>query len=138
MFDYRDATAPIEERVKNLLAQMTPEEKIGQMMVLPSKVEGNIDKIEQWNVGSYFHCAGDKTQELQRRAANTRLGIPIIFAIDAVHGHCFENNATVFPTQLAASCSWFCDLLTTRTAPMPSSSKPSCSSDSKSLSSSCH
>ena len=111
MFDYRDATAPIEERVKNLLAQMTPEEKIGQMMVLPSKVEGNIDKIEQWNVGSYFHCAGDKTQELQRRAANTRLGIPIIFAIDAVHGHCFENNATVFPTQLAASCSWDHDVM---------------------------
>ncbi|HEY7773779.1 MAG TPA: glycoside hydrolase family 3 N-terminal domain-containing protein [Marinagarivorans sp.] len=106
MYDYRDASAPIEERIKHLLDQMTPEEKIGQMTQLPANIEGNTDKLEHWHVGSYLHCAGEKAHHLQQRAANTRLGIPILFAIDAIHGHCFENNATVFPTQLAASCAW--------------------------------
>ena len=37
---------------------------------------------------------------------NSRLGIPVIFGIDAIHGHGLNDHATIFPTQLAAACSW--------------------------------
>lgn len=43
---------------------------------------------------------------MQELASTTRLGIPLIFGIDAIHGHALHNGATVFPSQLAMSCSW--------------------------------
>ncbi|GGB07611.1 glycoside hydrolase family 3 N-terminal domain-containing protein [Agarivorans gilvus] len=103
---YTNPSLSIAERVENLMSLMTLEEKVGQMLQLPANMSDNVDKLEQWNVGSYLHCTGDMVEELQQRAAKTRLGIPIIFGIDAIHGHCFENDSTVFPTQLALSCAW--------------------------------
>ncbi|MGO1297503.1 MAG: glycoside hydrolase family 3 N-terminal domain-containing protein [Vibrio sp.] len=103
---YMNKHAPIAERVADLLSRMTIEEKIGQLTQLPANVAGNTDKLEEWHIGSYLHCTGDAAIRLQERAAKTRLGIPLIFGIDAIHGHCFDNDATVFPTQLAASSSW--------------------------------
>ena len=44
-------------------------------------------------------------------AARTRLGIPLITADDAIHGHSFWPGATIFPTQLAMACSWDADLV---------------------------
>lgn len=114
MEGYKDASAPIEVRVADLLSRMTPEEKIGQMVQLPAKQgiseENFIDKLEEWHVGSFLHCTGDMMEKIQRRAAATRLGIPVIFGIDAIHGHCFDERGTVFPTQLALSCAWDADL----------------------------
>ncbi|WP_427977607.1 glycoside hydrolase family 3 N-terminal domain-containing protein [Agarivorans sp.] len=103
---YTNPSLSIAERVENLMSLMTLEEKVGQMLQLPANMSDNVDKLEQWNVGSYLHCTGDMVEELQQRAAKTRLGIPLIFGIDAIHGHCFENDSTVFPTQLALSCAW--------------------------------
>ncbi|EHY9857423.1 glycoside hydrolase family 3 C-terminal domain-containing protein [Vibrio parahaemolyticus] len=103
---YKIKTTPVAERVSELLARMTVEEKIGQLTQLPANMEGNTDKLEEWHIGSYLHCTGDDALRLQERAAKTRLGIPLIFGIDAIHGHCFDNDATVFPTQLSASSSW--------------------------------
>lgn len=103
---YTNPSLSTAERVKNLLSLMTVEEKVGQMLQLPANIPGNMDKLESWNVGSYLHCTGNMATDLQRRAAKSRLGIPLIFGIDAIHGHCFENSGTVFPTQLALSCSW--------------------------------
>jgi beta-glucosidase len=89
---------------------MTVEEKVGQLVQLPAHFGGYTEKLEEWHVGSYLHCTGNMVHELQERAANTRLGIPLIFGIDAIHGHCFDNDSTVFPTQLSASSSWDLDL----------------------------
>ncbi|WP_275426458.1 glycoside hydrolase family 3 protein [Vibrio variabilis] len=108
---YKNKNAPINERVADLLGRMTIEEKVGQLTQLAASIEGNTDRLETWHVGSYLHCTGDTALELQRRAANTRLGIPLIFGIDAIHGHCFDNDATVFPTQLSTSSSWDRELI---------------------------
>lgn len=108
---YMNKNATVAERVSDLLSRMTIEEKIGQLTQLPANVEGNTDKLEEWHIGSYLHCTGDAAMRLQERAAKTRLGIPLIFGIDAIHGHCFDNDATVFPTQLSASSSWDRELM---------------------------
>lgn len=106
MNTYQDSKAPVEERVADLLGRMTIEEKVGQMMQLPANRPGMMDLLEQQHIGSYLHCTGSMMRELQERAEKTRLGIPLIFGIDAIHGHCFEPDGTVFPTQLATACSW--------------------------------
>ncbi|NLS12194.1 glycosyl hydrolase [Vibrio sp. SM6] len=98
-------------RVQDLLGRMTVEEKVGQLMQLPAHFGDYTDKLEEWHIGSFLHCTGDNAVNLQRRAAETRLGIPLIFGIDAIHGHCFDNDSTVFPTQLSASSSWDKDLM---------------------------
>ncbi|MEZ8646749.1 glycoside hydrolase family 3 N-terminal domain-containing protein [Vibrio sp. 10N.286.51.F4] len=108
---YKSNIYPISTRVDNLLSLMTLEEKVGQLLQLPANIEGNTDKLEQWHVGSYLHCTGSMNAELQARALDSRLGIPLIFGIDAIHGHCFDNDSTVFPSQLATSSSWDLDLM---------------------------
>lgn len=107
---YKDPAQPIEARVDDLLSRMTVEEKIGQMCQLDGRIEPEM-WITQKHVGSFLHITGPRTNELQRVAEATRLGIPLIFGIDAIHGHAFCSSATVFPTQLASACSWNPDLL---------------------------
>ncbi|MFW5689121.1 MAG: glycoside hydrolase family 3 N-terminal domain-containing protein [Spirochaetota bacterium] len=103
---YQDSRASVEERVSDLLARMSVEQKVGQMMQLPANRPGMMDRLEEQHIGSFLHCTGSMMRELQERAEKMPLGIPLIFGIDAIHGHCFEPEGTVFPTQLAAACSW--------------------------------
>jgi beta-glucosidase len=103
---YKDPSLPVHERVADLLSKMTVEEKVGQMMQLPANQPGMTEQLETRFIGSYLHCTGNQAEELQQRAEGMRLGIPLIFGIDAIHGHCFNNDGTVFPTQLALSCTW--------------------------------
>jgi len=104
-FPYQDPDLPIEERVADLLARMTCEEKVGQMCQMEGRREP-----ERWvrekGYGSLLHTLGPACVELQKIASETRLGIPVLFGIDAIHGHAFWPKATVFPTQLGLSCSW--------------------------------
>jgi beta-glucosidase len=95
-----------DKRVADLLAVMTLEEKIGQMVQV--NVHHEPEKwIREHQVGSFLHAMGECTDELQRIATHeTRLGIPLLFGVDAIHGHGFWYGATVFPTQLGQSCSW--------------------------------
>lgn len=102
---YKDPSLPPHERTKDLLTRMTLEEKIGQMCQLDLSHDPNI-WIKKRNIGSYLNVKWKDTQRLQKMALGTRLSIPLIFGIDAVHGHCFHDGATVFPSQLAMSCSW--------------------------------
>ncbi|WP_045826179.1 glycoside hydrolase family 3 N-terminal domain-containing protein [Teredinibacter turnerae] len=109
---YKNPEAPITDRVDDLLARMSLEEKLGQMMQLPAIDEGYETYIEKYHLGSYLHALGDTIVQLRRRnAEKSRLGIPLIFGIDAIHGHCFEDGSTVFPTQLATACTWNTQLL---------------------------
>lgn len=105
---YKDASRPIAERVEDLLSRMTTEEKIGQMTQISINTvsEQEADEWAAKGVGSFLHSLGDTTARLKGIAAKTRLGIPLIFGIDAIHGHALLNGATIFPSQLGASCSW--------------------------------
>jgi beta-glucosidase len=101
---YKDSNQSIENRVTDLLARMTLEEKVGQMMQLDGKVHK--DKLESWNLGSFLQCDWGDIPEIINRSLKTRLGIPILLANDCIHGFSFWKGATIFPTQLAGSCSW--------------------------------
>src|SRR5690554_3443293 len=108
---YTDSSKSPKERTKDLISKMTLEEKIGQMC----QIDGN-ENAEFWikerNIGSFLHVTGEKAIRLQKMAAEeTRLGIPILFGIDAIHGHAFHSGATVFPSQLAMASSWNPELL---------------------------
>ncbi len=104
----------IAENIQSLLAKMTLEEKVAQMVQVPCNMV-TWEEACEWarrGAGSFLHIMGDKARELQKIACNTRLGIPVLFGIDAVHGHALNENATVFPSQLAAACSWSPELVT--------------------------
>ncbi len=104
-YPYQDGSRPIPERIEDLLGRMTLAEKVGQMCQMNGR-----DDAETWlrehHVGSFLHMLGEETNALQGVAAQTRLGIPLLFGIDAIHGHAFWPTSTVFPTQLALSCTW--------------------------------
>ncbi len=105
---YKDSSKPAGDRAKDLLARMTVPEKVAQMLQLPySKMTR--EEALCWaskGLGSFLHVLGDDARELQGIALQTRLGIPVLFGIDAIHGHALNDRATVFPSQLAAACSW--------------------------------
>ena len=99
----------IKLRVEELLGQMTVEEKVAQMMQIPYNMTGKEEAL-RWaklGAGSFLHVLGDDAREIQQAALKeSRLGIPVIFGIDAIHGHGLKHEATIFPSQLAAACSW--------------------------------
>ncbi len=98
----------ILERANALIAQMTLEEKVAQMIQVPYAFVGREESL-RWarlGAGSFLHVLGDDAREIQREAMNSRLGIPVLFGIDAIHGHGLNDHAAIFPTQLAAACSW--------------------------------
>lgn len=102
---YQDPELSPETRVTDLLARMSLEEKVGQMVQADGRRDAE-QQVRERRVGSFLHILGKTTVELQKLAEQTGLGIPLIFGIDAIHGHGFWPGATVFPTQLALSCSW--------------------------------
>lgn len=105
MMLYQDRSLTTEARTDDLLARMTLEQQLGQLV----QADGRVDAAEQVRherAGSFLHILGTETVELQRLAEATGFGIPLLFGIDAIHGHGFWPGATVFPTQLALSCAW--------------------------------
>ena len=99
----------IRQKVEALLAQMTLEEKAAQMVQVPYTVVGREESL-RWaklGAGSFLHVLGDDAREVQQAALHqSRLGIPVIFGIDAIHGHGLNQDAAIFPSQLATACSW--------------------------------
>ena len=106
-----------EQRVDSVLRLMTLSEKIGQMNQVSSKEDptGQLTEcsneeelIRSGQVGSMLNVVGvERTRHLQEIAVNdTRLHIPLIFALDVVHGY-----KTISPVPLAVSCSWDMDLI---------------------------
>ena len=103
---YRDPSLPVKDRVADLMNRMTLEEKIGQMNQLP--IFAPLKKaICEEGLGSILCGVDDDIEELMHLAVEkTRLGIPLLVGIDAIHGHSMQYNATIFPSQLGMSCSW--------------------------------
>lgn len=94
-----------------LIAKMTLQEKVGQLTLLtsdwestgPTMREGYKQDIAAGRVGSIFNAYTAKyTRELQQMAVEgTRLGIPLLFGYDVIHGH-----RTIFPISLGEAASW--------------------------------
>lgn len=121
--DWRDASLPAEERARLLLKDMTLEEKVGQMCqyVAPCYVEpgkgaarknidatdenlGNknlSDKVRRGEVGAFLHVmTSDEAVALQEMAQESRLGIPLLLGLDAIHGNALIEGCTVYPTNI--------------------------------------
>ena len=102
----------IHQQVETLLSQMTLEEKAAQMVQVPYTVVGREEAL-RWaklGAGSFLHVLGDDAREVQQAALHSRLGIPVLFGIDAIHGHGLNDHATIFPSQLACACAWDKDI----------------------------
>lgn len=101
------------EFVEELIAGMSIDEKVAQMVQVPVAMV-SMEEARKWaarGAGSFLHVLGDDARELQSIATSTRLGIPVLFGIDAIHGHGLNDNATIFPSQLAMACSWNKDMV---------------------------
>jgi beta-glucosidase len=103
----------LNKKVEDLLSRMNLPEKVGQMIQIPYSTVTREEALE-WvkkGAGSFLHVLGDNARELQSAALETKHGIPLLFGIDAIHGHGLNEKATIFPTQLAAACSWNRELI---------------------------
>ena len=107
---YENPRLPVERRVADLLGRMTLAEKIGQMTQAErAAVATDPTVIATWNLGSVLSGGGSTptpntpaawvamVNEFQEQALRTRLRIPLIYGIDAVHGHGNVHGATIFP-----------------------------------------
>ncbi|HOK00076.1 MAG TPA: glycoside hydrolase family 3 N-terminal domain-containing protein [Termitinemataceae bacterium] len=119
---YKDAGLPIEKRVEDLLSRMTLREKIGQMTQIE---RGSLrpGDIGRYFLGSVLSGGGgaprpntvqdwqDMIRRYQEEALATRLQIPIIYGVDAVHGHNNLQNATIFPHNIGLGATGDADLV---------------------------
>lgn len=127
---YKDAGQPVEKRVEDLMSRMTLEEKIAQMsqFVGPNHIRENQQQFkdkgvaknddaygfyptlsvndlyrmtQEGKIGSFLHVVtAEEANELQRLASKSRLGIPLIIGIDAIHGNALVSGTTVYPTPI--------------------------------------
>ncbi len=119
---YLDPEASIEARVEDLLARMTIEEKIGQMTLI-EKNSIQPGAVTDFFIGGILSGGGgspeinnvahwaEMTGRFQHAALDTRLGIPIIYGVDAVHGHSNLKGATIFPHNIGLGAAGDADLM---------------------------
>jgi beta-glucosidase len=111
---YKNAKAPIEQRIKDLLQRMTLEEKAGQLNQVNGGVftgpaandpgqKAKLELAKKGGVGSFLNVIGvAETKNAQKAVVeNSRLGIPLLFGFDVIHGY-----RTVFPIPLAEAGTW--------------------------------
>ena len=117
---FADDTQSTDEKVEDLLSQMTVAEKVGQVTQFsdfwdvtgPAPTEEReawkADLVKSGLIGSMLNTVGtEKVRQIQEYAVeNSRLGIPVIFGFDVVHGH-----KTMFPIPLAEAASWDLEMM---------------------------
>ncbi|CAH8362933.1 unnamed protein product [Eruca vesicaria subsp. sativa] len=109
---YKDPKAAVEDRVEDLLTRMTLPEKLGQMCQVDrfnfsTPFGPQPEMFTKYMIGSVLSNPYDTGANISKRveianimqklSLSTRLGIPMLYAIDAVHGHNTFINATIFP-----------------------------------------
>lgn len=119
---YKNPNEPIEVRIKDLLSRMTLQEKAGQMTQIERGV-ANPSAIKDLSIGSILSAGGsgpfdkalsadwaDMVDGFQKAALESRLGIPLIYGIDAVHGNNSVYGATIFPHNVSLGATRDADL----------------------------
>ncbi len=126
----------MKKKIDELLAKMTLEEKVGQMTQVTLEVVAGDTSEDGWlmldekklqdaivthQVGSILNCGGQArtvdnwiqiiTQMQNMATKQTRLGIPIIYGIDAIHGANYTLGATIFPQHIAMAATGNVDLI---------------------------
>ncbi|KAK9735105.1 hypothetical protein RND81_04G184600 [Saponaria officinalis] len=120
---YKDPQQPVAARVKDLLSRMTLEEKIGQMTQI-DRTMALANTMKTYTIGSVLSGGGstplpeatamdwmNMVNNFQKEALSSRLGIPMIYGIDAVHGHNNVYNATIFPHNVGLGAARDADLI---------------------------
>lgn len=102
---FRDPAQDVESRIEDLLARMTLEEKLGQMLQLDARQDLH-DIIEVKLAGSILHASPERILRALELNDRTRLRIPLLVAEDCIHGHSFQPGATIFGVQLAMAASF--------------------------------
>ena len=137
---YKNPDLSDEARVDDLLSRMTLIEKVGQMSqfvgpehiarseknmtieemqagdtfgIYPNLHSSQIpDVIKKGRVGSFLHVKNPKEANfLQKHAIQSRLGIPLLIGIDAIHGNGLVKGATIYPSPITMASSWNLDLV---------------------------
>ncbi|TRX53949.1 glycoside hydrolase family 3 N-terminal domain-containing protein [Thalassomonas sp. M1454] len=140
LLPYQDKNLSAEERVDDLISRMTLREKAGQMSQFvglehikesESKLTAEqlnssdahgfypglrpadlLAMVEKSEIGSFLHVVNiEEANELQKHAMKSRLGIPLIIGIDAIHGNALVRGATVYPSPISAASSFNLDLV---------------------------
>ncbi len=113
---YKNPDFSIEDRTDDLLARMTLDEKIGQMTQAERGALWAESDIKTYFLGSLLSGGGSSPQpnapfawadmidSYQTQALQTRLGIPLIYGVDAVHGHNNVYTAVIFPHNIGMGC----------------------------------
>ena len=119
---FLDPTLPFKERAADLLTRMSLDEKIGQMtLVEKGSIQG--DAVTKYFIGGVLSGGGGSpvkntpeswakmVDSYQQAASKTRLGIPVIYGVDAVHGHGNLKGAVIFPHNIGLGASGDADLV---------------------------
>lgn len=112
-----DKEAEMDRFIDDLMSRMTIEEKVGQITLVTydksfmtgeTQSKGVAKKIAEGKIGGVFNVrtVEDKINIQKLAVEQTRLGIPLLFGLDVVHGY-----RTIWPIPLALSCSWDMDLI---------------------------
>lgn len=106
---YQNPTLPTDKRVADLISRMTDAEKIGQMVLIEKNSIHDLNDIAQYNLGALLSGGGAGPKQdtplswlqminnFQSATKDTCLEIPLLYGIDAIHGHGNVLGATIFP-----------------------------------------
>lgn len=140
LYPYQNPALADEDRVDDLLARMTLTEKVGQMCqyvgiehIARSEKHLSLEEmqagdahgvypdlhssqmpalIKSGEVGSFLHVVNPaEANRLQQYASESRLGIPLIIGIDAIHGNGLVSGSTIYPSPITMASSWNLDLV---------------------------
>lgn len=119
---YKDPNQPVEARIKDLLSRMTLKEKAGQMTQIERRA-ATPSVLKDLSIGSILSAGGsgpfdkalsadwaDMVDGFQKSALESRLGIPLLYGIDAVHGNNSIYGATIFPHNVGLGATRDADL----------------------------
>ena len=120
---YLDLELAITVRVENPLSYMTLEEKIGQMTLVEKDSIKELRDVSDYHLGALLSGSGAKPENntaqgwsrmiaaYQVQADKSRLGIPLLYGSDAIHGHAHVPEATVFPHMIGLGATGNPDLV---------------------------